>query len=439
MNNQFHKFIKKNNLFSKNDKVLIAVSGGIDSIVMLDLFAKTKLEIAIVHCNFQLRSDESMEDEKFVRSLSKKYKLQFFVKKFDTKKYASSQKISIQMAARELRYNWFEKIRKEICFDYISIAHNKDDIVETFFLNLIRGTGIRGLTGINAKNDKIVRPLLFADRKMIDSYRLENQLPFREDSSNKSIKYKRNKIRHQILPLFNELNPAFSDTILENIEKLAATEKIYATAIEDVKNKVISHSENQIKISLNELQKHKPYKTFLYELIYKFGFTQENVADICKSIGYVSGRQFFTKSHRIIIDREFLIITEKKTISYEEFQINSETKEISVPISLKLGLNPSISSDKIKKNTEIAYLDFDTLKFPLKIRKWEKGDRFFPLGMKKSKKLSDFFIDQKFSILEKENQWILTSEDKIVWIIGKRIDNRFKISEKTKKVLIIKS
>ncbi|MBE9467260.1 MAG: tRNA lysidine(34) synthetase TilS [Bacteroidetes bacterium] len=441
MFNKFNKYIENEKLFNKNDKILLTVSGGIDSVVMLNLFIKSELSFGIAHCNFNLRSSESDLDEKLVKQLAKKNNVEIHTVSFKTEEYAKSNGISIEMAARDLRYEWFEKIRRNFGYSYIATAHHKNDVIETFILNISRGTGIKGLCSIQTKMNKIIRPLLFASRPDIDKYCIKNNLQYREDASNASLKYKRNIIRHKILPELKNLNPNINNTIIDDIAIFNDVEKIYRSSVEEKKLKVLSKEDEKILINIKKLKKLNPLKTYLFEFLKPYNFQSQNVADIIKSLDNISGKQFYSSSHYLIKDRDFLIIS--KIISNDDeknFSLDKETTNIDLPIALKVEITDNeVNTDLSElKNEKFAFLDYDLLKFPLHIRKWVTGDYFYPIGMKKRKKLSDFFIDNKFSIIDKKNTWLLCSGKDIVWIIGKRIDNRFKMTNKTQKLFIIK-
>lgn len=435
---EFLNYIKVNNLFKQGDKILLAVSGGIDSIVMLDLFVKAGFNVGVAHCNFSLRADESDSDELFLSNYVKKLGTPYHTIKFDTNTYAKSNGISIQMAARELRYDWFEEIRQGHNYDYIAIAHNSDDVIETFFINLTRGTGIKGLTGIQPKMNRIVRPILFASRLQITEYCSQNELSYREDSTNKSVKYSRNKLRHDIIPKFKDINPNFNQTLLENINRLKEVEQIYNATIKEKKKQIISIQGEEILIKIDALKGLSPLTTYLYEFIKPYDFTHKVVDDILNSLDNISGKQFFSPTHRLIKGRDHLIITKLTDEIDNQYYIEEETTTTEEPIKLTITLFERPEDFKFPTNPNIACFDADLLTYPLIIRKWHKGDYFSPLGMKnKIKKLSDFFIDNKMSILEKEKTWLLTSDTKIAWIIGKRLDDRFKITPQTTRILMI--
>jgi len=466
--------IKKEKLFSSTEKVLLTVSGGIDSVLMCELFHKAGLKFGIAHCNFQLRAEESDDDETFVNTLAEKYNVPFHFIKFNTSVYAKKNKLSIQVAARDLRYQWFEDIRKEYKYNYIATAHHQDDSIETFFINLIRGTGISGLHGILPKHGSIIRPMLFTTKNEIESYVKKHKLKYREDSSNASDKYVRNKIRHQVTPVLKELNPGFENTFNKTINHLREVELIYKNDIETKRSKIVKQEKSNILISIKGLKKLQPITTYLFEFLKPYNYNESIVEEIVLALDGESGKQFFSNSYRLIKDREFLIIEQRKEsqeirskkqelrrksqesgIKNQELRnkkpdpgLDTKDSEIGVLINQKAidldNLKLSFKSEdislgtEIQKSSSIAYLDLEKLEFPLKIRKWQKGDVFYPFGMKGKKKLSDFFIDKKLPLNQKENTWLLTSKGKIAWVIGQRIDNRFKITEKTRKIYIVK-
>lgn len=428
--------IKKANLFASSDSILLTVSGGIDSVVMCELFHKAKLKFAIAHCNFQLREAESDADELFVKQLAKKYDVPFFCKQFNTSAYADEKNCSIQMAARDLRYKWFEEIRKREKFQYIATAHHQDDSVETFFINLVRGTGISGLHGILPKQGKIIRPLLFTNKGEIENFAKKNKLKYREDSSNASDKYVRNKLRHQVIPVLKELNPALGNTINENIQRLRDVELIYKNEIENKRKAFVKKEKKNHTISIEQLKKLPLPYPYLYEFLKPYNFNATTVESIIAALSGESGKQFYSDTHRLIKDRNSLIIEKVPGVKNQELRINihKDQKELIIE-GIKLKFRTLHENPKSKiLHPKSECIDFNKLEFPLEVRKWEKGDAFYPLGMKGKKKLSDFFIDKKLSISQKENTWLLTSKGKIVWVIGLRIDERFKITDKTKKI-----
>lgn len=436
MINRFKEYIEANNLCNNEDRILVAVSGGIDSVFMLHLFYKCNYDFAIAHCNFNLRGNESDTDQQFVSGLAEKYNCEFYTQKFNTNTYAEENNLSVQMAARELRYKWFESVRQDYEFDYIAVAHNQDDIVETFFINLTRGTGIKGLTGIKSKVNNIIRPVLFAQRVEIEEYCKANSISFRQDSGNLSTKYLRNNIRHEIIPLFKKLNPKFNQTIIDNIEHLADAESIYSKEIQNIKNKLVVHKDSSTLINIEELKKYPDLiKTYIFEILNGFGFSNKIIEDIISSFERISGKVFLSKSFRLIKDRKFLIVTPLIDEEIHNYYIEEGIRELEVPIHIKFETINNNQKYIINKNTRFAYFDLNKLSFPLIVRKWRKGDFFQPFGMKGLKKVSDYFIDKKFSLLDKENAWLLTSGEKIIWIIGHRSDDRFKVTNQTSMIL----
>ena len=436
MLNQFIQNIKCKQLFEPNQKVLLAVSGGIDSMVLLQLFEKTGFDYGIVHCNFQLRGDESDLDEEFVKTQVLIHGVPAYFETFETKEHADINGVSIEMAARELRYGFFEKVRIENGFDFIATAHHQDDLIETFFLNLSRKTGIKGLTGIKEKAGEIIRPLLFASRGDIENYAHENYIEFREDSSNSEVVFQRNFLRHKILPLFSELNPSFKKNLLASIENLKDAEQVYSSYLQSEKVGVVVKNLNETVINIERLQKSSFPKILLHEILTEFNFNATVVDEINKSLSTDSGKRFFSKTHWVVKDRKELFVSRIKEEDNKIFYIEKEDIELFEPLDIVIEKLPARDFEIIKK-LNVACLDLNEVEFPLLIRKWQQGDYFQPLGMTGFKKVSDFFIDEKIPIHEKENTWILCSGKKIVWIMGYRIDNRFKVLPETSKILKI--
>ena len=431
MKNNFLHYIHEHKLFDTKSKILLAISGGIDSVCLADLLIRSGYNVEFAHCNFKLREEESDQDEIFVSDLANKNKIPFHHISFDTNHYALSNKLSIQMAARELRYEWFEKVRREISADYIAIAHNQNDNIETFFINLINGTGLKGLRAIQNKNNFIVRPLMFASRNQIGEYVKSKSLNFREDSSNKSKKYQRNKVRHDLMPLLKQINPSIENTIADEIEIIKNTYSIFKEQVDRVVKEISCQTDDGIKISKNKLIKLEPIDTYLYEILNVFGFT--DLKSIKNSILSNPGKQFFSKSHRLLIDREFVFIEKIEDDFFNDILINKNTLILNSPINISFKISSNDQMDKIK---DTAYFDYEKLFFPLVIRKWKSGDKFIPSGMKGFKKLSDYFIDNKINRLLKEKILLICSNDDIIWVIGHRIDERYKATSKTKKMYI---
>ena len=431
MKNNFLHYIHEHKLFDTKSKILLAISGGIDSVCLADLLIRSGYNVEFAHCNFKLREEESDQDEIFVSDLANKNKIPFHHISFDTNHYALSNKLSIQMAARELRYEWFEKVRREISADYIAIAHNQNDNIETFFINLINGTGLKGLRAIQNKNNFIVRPLMFASRNQIEEYVKSKSLNFREDSSNKSKKYQRNKVRHDLMPLLKQINPSIENTIADEIEIIKNTYSIFKEQVDRVVKEISCQTDDGIKISKNKLIKLEPIDTYLYEILNVFGFT--DLKSIKNSILSNPGKQFFSKSHRLLIDREFVFIEKIEDDFFKDILIDESTLILSSPLNISFKISSNDQMDKIK---DTACFDYEKLVFPLVIRKWKSGDKFIPSGMKGFKKLSDYFIDNKINRLLKEKTLLICSNDDIIWVIGHRIDERYKATSKTKKMYI---
>jgi tRNA(Ile)-lysidine synthase len=430
----FEDYISKEKLFEKKDKVLLAVSGGIDSVMMCELFHRHQFHFAIAHCNFKLRGEESDGDEDFVKKLAKKYKVPFFHTSFDTKKYTDAKKVSIQMGARELRYEWFEKIRSENNFDHIATAHHLNDSMETILINLVRGTGIAGLHGIAPKRDRIIRPLLFLKREQIEKFVKENKLKYREDSSNHSTKYLRNKIRKKIVPVLKELNPDIEQTFEELIQKAKQAETFIEKAIQDIKKNISTKKNNALHISIEKLKNTGSIDFVLFHLLKEYHFNETTLKDIRSSLDKQSGKRFFSATHQLNKDREDLIISAIEKNSEELFFIEEGKRKIETSKFTILTKEMDVELFKMNPDPAIAFLDAKKLVFPLQIRKWKPGDRFTPLGLKSDKKLSDFFTGEKLSIQQKENTFVILSGEEIVWIMGLRISERYKITKNTKTI-----
>ena len=415
--------------FLKGKRLFLAVSGGIDSMVLLDLFRQLDYEIEVLHCNFSLRNIESDGDEDFVRSYCEAKSIPVHIQKFDTIQFAEDSKLSIQLAARKLRYEWFYCQLAEKNFDYILTAHHLDDNLETFLINLTRGTGLDGLTGIPAQNDKIIRPLLPFSREEIEKYASETNLKWREDSSNASDKYFRNKIRHNVVPILKELNSGLLSSFQNTLENLNQSQSLVEDASNLVYENEIKEEGNQLKININELLKHSNYKAYLFQWLKDFEFTAWN--DIYELVTAQSGKQVFSDSFMVLKDRDYLIVSPREVKDIQEYEIG---EGFETPIKFSFCNVSHITN----ANSDCIFVDEDALQFPLTIRKWKEGDYFYPIGMQGKKKLSKYYKDEKYSLIDKLNQWILCSSNQIVWVVGKRQDDRFKITENTKNKLQIK-
>lgn len=435
---EFRKYICDNDLVRENDRVLMAVSGGIDSMVMSHLFIHSQIKTGIAHCNFNLRGEESDKDEKFVKKFANNNKIPFHTVSFDTAGFATERNISIQMAARELRYRWFEEIRVSHNYDSVALAHNLNDNVETFLINLTRGTGIAGLTGMRPKYMNLIRPLLFATRVAISGYRQRNDIDFREDRSNSETKYTRNKLRHIIIPLFREINPSFDNAVEETAQKLGEINEIFSGYISDIRNRTAKHRNNLVIFKSKELMNLFPKQTILFELFRPYGLGPGQINDLISLSEGKTGSQIFTSSHRLLKNRNEIIVSPRKIEEEGYYEVSSMEDFLKVPGIISAESFEISEGFRIPRSSKIACIDSSRITFPLVFRKWVPGDIFFPLGMKKQKKLSDYFIDEKYSILDKENCLLLESSGRIVWIVGDRIDNRFKITPSSRKALIIK-
>lgn len=441
MIDDFKLFIRREDLFHASDRILLAVSGGLDSIVMVSLFRQAGFNFAIAHANFQLRGEESFRDEEFVRRLAESHKVEFFVRKFDTTGFSRSEKISIQVAARQIRYQWFDELLVKHGFDFIATAHHLDDQVETFLINLTRGTGIAGLHGILPKQGKLVRPMLFAYRSEIESYATENNLEFVEDSSNRGDKYLRNRIRHKIIPGMEKISPGFSRELNQTIGFIRDAEIIYRQAIEQKRKEIFDETEDRIYIKADQFFSLKPLVSWAYELFSPYGFNLSNAVDIAGLAGAIPGKEIRSSTFRLIRDREQLILAPAERKGREPgIRISMDDlshKDLPLPLPLIFEISEKVPSS-LTTDALTALIDMDKLTFPVELRKWRKGDYFVPLGMSQAKKLSDFFIDLKLSKIEKEKTWLLCSNNDIVWVIGLRLDDRYKITKASGRILKIR-
>ncbi|MCY1483756.1 tRNA(Ile)-lysidine synthase [compost metagenome] len=429
---KFQKYLAENLPFLKEKKLLLALSGGIDSMVLAHLLKQSGYTVWLAHCNFQLRGKESDEDEEFIRNFASENNFELFVTTFDTNSFAKDNKLSIQVAARQLRYIWFHQLLQENNLDYVLTAHHLDDNLETFLINFSRGTGLEGLTGIPVQNDKIVRPLLTFSREEIQDFAAENKIQWREDSSNSSDKYLRNKLRHGVVPILKNLNSAFLDSFQDTLSHLQQAKSLAEDASVLIYKQVVSEKENQKHFNIAELKRLPNYQAYLFEWLRPFGFKAWQ--DIYELVDAQSGKVIVSENYRLLKDREYLIlepISEKDSAIYE---ISED--ELKFPIHLKI-----YAADQIKKQSDSAtiYVDKETLKFPLHIRKWREGDYFCPAGIDGKKKVSKYFKDEKMSLSEKESTWLLISDDKVVWIIGKRSDRRFYVNNTTQEILKIET
>jgi len=419
--------------FLEDKKLFLAVSGGLDSMVLLHLVKQLPYEIAVLHCNFQLRGLESFGDQNFIQEYCNHHNIPIYTTQFDTEAFAKDYKLSTQVAARELRYSWFYELLEQENFDYILTAHHADDNLETFIINLTRGTGLEGLTGIPEQNDRIIRPLLPFSREEILKYAEENNIEWREDSSNASNKYLRNKIRHDLVPILKEINPNFLNAFQKTQSYLQESQEMVEDASIMIYQQVAKEEGDDIHFDLNQLKKLPNYKSYLYQWLNEFGFLAWN--DIYDLVDGQSGKQVLSAEFRLLKNRENLILSPISEMSEkEEFEITANDTEVNFPLKLRLC---NVSHITIDSNKAI-FVDAEKIQFPLVLRKWNEGDVFQPFGMNgKSKKVSKLFKDEKLSLIEKEKTWILSSDNQIVWVVGIRQDERFKIENTTNKILKI--
>ncbi len=444
MIDQFQAYINRYNLLTEGDKVILALSGGIDSMVLADLLLKAKVEFVAAHCNFHLRGHESDGDDWFVRKFAEKHGIQCFVKHFETEKYAAKYGISIEMAARDLRYAWFEQLRQQLGYDKIAVAHHADDQAETFFINLLRGAGLNGLKGMKPQNGVIIRPLLWASREQIRKYAAENHIVWREDHTNVESVYLRNRIRNQLLPVLDDLQPKARQGLYKSLEHLSAENELYRALLKEKLAQIVERDGDVQRLPYSKIIKAEvpepvegPTYSFqlLFEWLRQYGFNTDQCHFIFEAIGTGIGNQYCSPSHCVVIGRDELQLSEIKEKTDDDIQVQIGEEEIISPIHLRFSKLEKTADFIIDKSSDVAQLDFDKLKFPLTLRHWHHGDRFHPLGMNGSKLLSDFFVDQKFTEYQKQNVWLLVSADgDILWVVGYRIDDRFKTVNDTKTV-----
>ena len=428
-------YIDKYQLLTVGKPVLVGVSGGADSIALLTVLVELGYSCIVGHCNFHLRGEESMRDEHFTETYARKLGLPFVKVDFNTRDYAAEHHLSVEMAARELRYAWFEEMRCVHDAQAIAVAHHRDDNVETVLMNLIRGSGIRGMSGIRPKNGFVIRPLLPVTRQEILQWLAERQLEYVTDSTNLSATYTRNFIRLRVLPLLETINPSVRTAINRTAEHLTETESLFAYVMADARKRVF---EAENRLSIKALMQYPSPKTVLFELLKVFHFTPSSVDEIFLSLTKESGKLFFSSSHRLVKDRDCLLLSPLAAAGEKEvYFLTGEEGSWSGPIDLAFSRIVRIEELHIQKDKDIAYFDLDKLKFPLVLRHWQQGDWFVPFGMQGRKKLSDYFSDKKFSRLEKEQVWLLCSGDEVIWIVGERSDNRFRVECATKRCLVV--
>lgn len=433
--------ITQNNLFSGSDKVLLAVSGGADSVVMAQLFYRAGFKFSIAHCNFMLRGVESDGDELFCADLAARWGVSFFSTNFDTTGYASQRGISVQMAARELRYEWFSGLKKKHGFRFVATAHHQDDHVETILINLARGTGIDGMKGIPVRSEDVIRPLWWFTGNQIRDYAKTEGLNFREDSSNHDNKYMRNKVRHDIVPVFKEINPSFATGVVRLssiIEKFSDT---FSILLRDAFSGYIKHEGNKIIIDTDPLAKYPATELVLYELLRRFGFSAPVTSQIADALARQPGKVFYSATHQCVKDRRSLIVSPLETndLIDQQFSLNSANETLTLPngfiIAEEILAHPQLD---IAKDPSVAYLDMEKISFPILVRHPKPGDFFVPFGMSGKKKISDYLTDIKMPVNEKQKVWVFCNGNDIIWVLGFRTDNRYRVSNETKSVLKIK-
>jgi tRNA(Ile)-lysidine synthase len=450
---RFTDYIKSNQLFSSKDQLLLAVSGGLDSVALIELCQQAGYNFIMAHCNFQLREEESNRDEQFVKELAAAYKKELFVKSFDTKTIAQQQKTSIEETARQLRYTWFQEIieqrtlnqkqeattgNKQLPVWYIVTAHHADDTIETVLMNFFRGTGIKGLRGIQPKQGKIIRPLLFARKKELETFVKAHQLKYVTDSTNFENEYTRNFFRNQLLPSIKEYYHAADENILKNAERFMEVEELYNQAIDLHKKKLLEHKGAEVHIPVLKLKKSTPLATLVYEIIKDFNFTSHQTCEVIALLDSETGKYIASATHRIIKNRNWLIIAPLKWQEDGLFILEGPGRWLCGNTLYEVEWQNQVPLH-IPDSPATVHLDASLIKFPLLLRKWKPGDYFYPLGMKKKKKLARFFIDHKLSLTEKENIWVVESDKRIVWVVGYRLDDRFKLTPHTRDVLSITS
>lgn len=435
------QILKDEKLLDK--KVIVAVSGGLDSMVLAAILLELNVEFALAHCNFHLRADESNADEAFVADWAKDNNIPLFIQHFDTNKILEEEGGNLQEVARSLRYNWFEQLRIDNDYDYIATAHHADDSIETLLMNFFKGTGIKGLHGILLKQGNVIRPLIKLTRDQINNYASDQKISWREDSSNRKLDYTRNKIRHQLMPVLKDIFPNVAANLQGNIERLKDAGTIYDVQIEKLTKKLMEQRGSEYYIPVRKLKNIQPLSTIIYEILKPFNFLPSQTQQVLQLLQAETGKYVSSSTHRIIRNRELLIIAAQRTeeasfVLVEEQEIEAGNEKNIGHFKLKFEAQ-TFDGDIInlpQANT-IAAIDYTELTFPLIIRPWKQGDYFYPLGMKKKKKIARFLIGQKIPLHEKERIWVVESDKRIVWVIGQRLDDRFKIKPHTKKLLKI--
>lgn len=452
---QFRDYITTHRLFTVQQQLLLAVSGGVDSVVLCELCKQAGYPFVIAHCNFGLRGEESIRDEQFVRSLGNQYGVQVLVKRFDTHAYAAAHKLSVQEAARELRYGWFKEVlegsREAVSLKseagslrlegsahhspftthYLATAHHADDNIETMLMHFFRGTGVHGLRGMLPKQDVVVRPLLFARKSELLQFAEQYQLTWVEDSSNATDKYSRNYFRHQVIPMLQQVYPAVENNLLDNLQRFADTEVLYQQAVQRHLKKLLTIKGNEVHIPVLKLRNITPLQAVVYEVIHQYGFTAAQVKEVINLLDSETGKYVQSATHRIIRNRNWLIIALQRYADAATILVEQGEGEITFANGKLVLRTMDRKKETLPGDKTIGCFDANAIRFPLILRRWKQGDYFYPLGMPKKKKVARFLVDQKLSMTDKENVWVLEMDKKIIWIVGMRIDNRFKVTDAT--------
>lgn len=431
---QVRAYIDKHRLLSASDKVLVGLSGGADSVALLSVLVKLGYTCIALHCNFHLRGEESVRDEKFAQAFADKLHVPLYKIDFKTEQYAHENHLSIEMAARELRYAWFEDMRIRLQAQAIAVAHHRDDSIETLLMNLVRGSGIRGLVGIRPRNQYVIRPLLGVSRKEILAWLEEQQYTYVTDSTNLSDAYTRNFIRLRVLPLLEEINPSVRQTLSRTADHLSAAETIYLSVLERARQELWIKD----KLSIEKLMQYPSPETILYELLQPFGFSRQVASDVFRSLEGESGKVFYSDSYRLVKDREYLLLSKREQILPITYTYPLEAGLWQEPFSFSFEMIQKDADFAFQVSKDIAYFDADKLDSVLQLRRCQQGDWFIPFGMRGRKKVSDYFSDHKFTLEQKENAWLLCSGQSVIWLVGERSDNRFRVSADTKRILIVK-
>ena len=437
---KFQAYVSRNELFTKQDKILLTVSGGVDSMVLMSLCVNCGYNVGVAHCNFQLRGTESDEDEILVQERARKYGIECYNRRFDTTAEMELTGESMEMAARRLRYTWFQELCNKYGYTVIAVAHHIDDSIETFFINLLRGTGLRGLTGIHNQVGRVVRPMMFATRKEIMDYALHKHIPYREDSSNKSTKYLRNKIRLGLTPRIREINPRFPFIMYRNIERLMAAQQFIDCAIDNIYEQVTSCQGGIFTINVEKILNFESREFVIYEILNsRFGFKGDTVDSLCRALSQDnSGKRFYSRTHVAYVDRGNIVIEPIEDEDCCEVVVCEGQQRAycgNSALYFEICDVDSLTTYNVADN--VALLDADKIKYPLVLRRWTEGDSFTPFGMNGRKKISDYLIDHKVSMPEKKRQFVMLSEGEIAWLIGRRIGDDFRITSKTERVLRI--